>query len=806
MSKIMHDVLVPIPACVKEHKDCNPSVRDTGRINLVYVSGSGEDRQFQRVGVKSDTPGMMHPNQKYFALFGGEYMDRLQEGKVVARERVKQNYPVLKVGIFAVVCAIAIKLGILPILVQTHGINVACAILDYVCFLIACSSNSTRRMTCELYDHVLFTSPVYSDSWYSELFCDRELIVKNNLFQDVWIRSWISKGVEDVYVSVDGTNIDCESEENEDAERGHDKTGEHNPIISFMWVVIASGEYKGIPIAHVAYQGSQPDCTAIHQVVAKLKNYAIETKGSILDRGFCTKIIMRELPNTGLPFTIMMPDRVGGHTQMVNEHGEEIREHPEYYIDKNRYGTVDNVQVFKKEDITACVALIYDPIAAAFQRTDLMSGTYKAKLAVEKALANGIKYEIPKKYAQYLIIGKDTKNSKNGKDDKNEKTGKEIEADNKPTEVTINYEKLSKAMNKIGYSAIASSEDKSAKEISEIYDLREASELAFKYFKTPLGGKRARTHTSVSSRAKIFVGEIAVSIYTDLANTCISLDMDPSDAVLELDKVFYLLSNNIYVFSNNMSLKVRALLQEFGISEDTLREYERIMNKRYLNVDQWSRSCTTLEECLILVKTLVPSIPEIPGLSSQDVWDFIISPSDQEEQDGNCAIATEVDSPQGNCAIASEVCGPQDDCASCYNADVQYTQCPLENSGLITEESDSEPDESAAILLAQEKTTKPEIDSIMRDTIRGELVLTNTVPVLPQESPRKRGRPTGSKDSQPRTRRTNAELGKPTKYPPKKSAPKTGSSKRGRPLGSKDSYKRPSRKNAGQQENSPDIS
>ncbi len=785
MSKIMHDVLVPIPACVKEHKDSNPSVRGTGRINLVYVSGSGKERQFQRVGVKSDTPGMMHPNQKYFALFGREHTDQLQEGKVIAKESVKPNCPVRKAGIFAIVCAIAMKLGILPILVQTHGINAACAILDYACFLIACSVNSASRLTFEGHDHVLFASPVNRDSWYSALSRDKAWIAKNNLFQDAWIRLWRSKGVEDAYVIVDRADIACASEEREDAQQGPDKTGKHNPILSFLWVVIASGAYKGIPIAHVAYQGSQPDCTAIQQVAAKLKTYALETKGSLLDQGYCTATMMRELPNTGLPFTIMMADQVDGHTQMVQEHGEEIRENPAYCIDRNRYGTVGHVKVFQNDDITAHVALICDPIAAAFQRTDLMSGTYQAKLAVEKALANDTKYEIPKKYAQYLMIGKDGKNGI---------IGKEIEENSKPAEVTIHYKKLYKAMNAIGFSAIASSEDKSAKEISDIYDLRKASELARKYFKAPQGEKSVRTHTSVGSRAKIFVDEIAASIYTELANTCISLGMDPSDAVLELDTIFYLLSNNVYVFSNNLSPKVRVLLQEFGISEDTLREYEPIVNKRYLNLDQRSSSCTTLEECLILVKTPVLSIPEIPDPSNQDVWDFLICPSDQEEQNGCCAIDAGKGSPQGNCV-------------SCYNADVQNTPSPLQDSGsIIPEESDREPDESAEGLLANEETTEPELDSIVRDTIREERVQTNTVPVSPQESSRKRGRPTGSKDSQPRTRRTNAELGKPTKYPPKKSPPKTGSSKRGRPLGSKDSYKRPSRKTTGQQENRPDES
>ena len=767
MSKIMYDVLVPIPSYVKEHRDGNPSVRDIGRINLVYVCIANGKRTYRRVGVKADTPGMMHPNSQYFTLFGGASCNGLQEGNIVAEENAVPHYPVRRVGLFAVVCAIAMRLGILPILVQTHGIHIACAILDYACFLIASSCNSTYRMTCELYDHVLFTSPAYSDSWYSKLFCDVEFIAKNNLFQDTWIRFWISRGISDIYVISDTAIRHCDLEEHEVAERGQDKA------ISFLWAVIASGKDKGIPIAHVADPGSQPDDTAIQKVIAKLRTYGLEVKGVLLDQGFCTAGVMEGLLGRGISFTIAMPDWVDGHTQMVCEHGEEIREHPQYYIGENRYGTVDRVAVFQKEDMEANVALFYDPRAAALQRTDLVSGAHHAKQTVEKALANGAKCNMSNKYAQYLIIEKDSKSVNDGK------CSKESDVGERSVEVTIDHKKLYEAMCQAGYSAIASSEAKSAKEIREISNLRKASKLASQYAETPLGEESAGAYSTVSARAKMFVSEIAAAIYTDLANTCASLDLEPAEAILELEEIYYLLSDNIYVFSGNLSDKARTLLQEFNVHEDALRKYEVIINKRYFNANSGIRTCTSLEECLMLVKTTVPRIPEIPSPSEQTVWDFIMDPTDQREQDEKSALEADENSAQGKDRGIS-----------------------------LTEEPDHASNEVSGSLPARKGITGHESDAGKRDTLPGERTPANAAAVSPQENgndtPRRRGRPKGSKDAQPRTRRTNAELGKPTKYPPKQST-FPASSKRGRPPGRKGSYKRQRRKRSGQPESDPAV-
>ena len=85
-----------------------------------------------------------------------------------------------------------------------------------------------------MYDQVMFSSPCYSDKFYSKMFHKKELLPRNESFQDQWIKFWVGQGVTEVYLSIDGSNIDCESDGNSDATRGKDKSGSHSTIISFM--------------------------------------------------------------------------------------------------------------------------------------------------------------------------------------------------------------------------------------------------------------------------------------------------------------------------------------------------------------------------------------------------------------------------------------------------------------------------------------------------------------------------------------------------------------------------------------------
>ena len=751
MSTLYLNLKVPIPSGSREYKDTNPGAN--GKIAIVDIHYDVEKRKRIRIGVKADDAGFMHPNDEYFKNHAGEYHEYLESGTVDKKEFPAVRPHELKVGLFAVVLAIALNLQIYAMLLKSHGAKIANAIMDYVCFLIRNKCNSVHLMTCEMYDYVMFTTPLYSDSWYSELYSDSSMLDMNNFFQDMWIIYWVKNGVSEVYLCIDGCNIDCEATGNEDAERGKDKSGQHTTIISFMWAIVGNGKHKGMPLSYVTYNGSQVDCAGIKRLIAKLEGYGLKVKGGILDRGFCTENIMIELPSIGIPFIIMMTEKTGGHQEMVKLHGEKIRNATKYYAGKGRYGTVDRTKVFKTSDLEAYIVLYYDPLKAAFANINLVDKVYNAAEDIIEAIRLGKKYAIPQKYEEYISVIS------------TEKDGKSF------LEVKIDHDRLDDQIRTFGFSTIATYDEKTPKEVSEIYDLRESSELAYKYFKTPLGGKTIRVHTSTSAKVKMFPGVIAVTIYNEFQRVCSSVGSNVASILPELDRLTYTLTNGIYVLSDGCKSKTKTLLRKLGITIESLVEMEKDINRRYsatlernrdyIHTAPWAKKSSTNEElsgALALEKEKNDPAP----------WDFSVAML-----------------PDTNESIGEQIM---------HNSDA-LDEAP--SSSKPTNEIEQSPNEAEKVQLTTGKVTKFERQACTRDIVLGELVPEQVNSNIMTSKPKQRGRKKGTKDTKPRKRRTKAELGIPYKVKPRSAkTSRDGKNNGGRPEGAKDSYPRVRRTNA----------
>ncbi len=85
------------------------------------------------------------------------------------------------------------------------------------------------------------------------------------------------------YISVDGTNDECESKGIEIAEKGANKPGSNTNIFNLMYVVAEDGT----PIRFHTYRGSIVDSRALGVSATFMNAYGIHPEGCILDRGFC---------------------------------------------------------------------------------------------------------------------------------------------------------------------------------------------------------------------------------------------------------------------------------------------------------------------------------------------------------------------------------------------------------------------------------------------------------------------------------------------------------------------------------------
>ena len=275
--------------------------------------------------------------------------------------------------------------------------------------------------------------------------------------------------------------------------------------------------------------------------------------------------------------------------------------------------------------------------------------------------------------------------------------------------VVVDYEKLDKACLLFGFSSIASSKDLSAFQISEIYDMRSSSELAFEYFKTPLGEGVSREHTRTSASVKMFPGFLGVIIYNEFQKICKSRKMDASKTIIQLDRVKYVLSNHSYTFSNNYSRRLENLLETFGMSAESMRKYASVINERYYASTQ--RDTTSMHNVpyrdgynpdLVITPVLSES-----GVDARLLWNFTLFKDDDEKK-------TE-DDVQNPCANSSliDLNGQKKDGQSQDKIDD-----PQDN-----QKSDLEEKESSLVLLSNgRRISTEEKDARKTDLLLGDLI------------------------------------------------------------------------------------
>ncbi|WP_230228925.1 hypothetical protein, partial [Allobaculum mucilyticum] len=90
-----------------------------------------------------------------------------------------------------------------------------------------------------------------SDSYYTDLFAHRMKEEQELSFKEAWASSCKNDGAEDVWLCIDGSNDDCQSQCVDLAEKGMSKSHTNNNVISFTYAVTVDGK----PVSFEAYRG-----------------------------------------------------------------------------------------------------------------------------------------------------------------------------------------------------------------------------------------------------------------------------------------------------------------------------------------------------------------------------------------------------------------------------------------------------------------------------------------------------------------------------------------------------------------------
>ena len=545
-----NEVLVPIPDGARRRYSGSGA-------GQVYVVTSSQYNPLTRhmnekrvyIGRYVDDQHML-PNANYRLLYPKDYANACGGDQAVSNTR--------KVGVYAMALSVAQRNTLYPLLVKWLGPIRANFYMDFAQYEIASHSNVAELFSSTMSDHVMFSDRAYSDSWISETFSDESLVARVNGLWDDWVRHCIDKGIVEVWISVDGSNNDCEADIDE-AEEGHAKSKKNVDIIGYMTAVDPK---TGTVVAYKLYRGGRVDCKEVLEIVTYLDAFAIKILGFIFDRGFCTEDTERMIRSMGYSFVMMLKENTTGFDAVYQKHAEDIRLKVQYALpsstDGTMFGITDMANVFKNSPQESNIGLFYDAKNGPARACYLIQKIREIEKTARSEIEAGNVPSIPKQYRGILTVTVD---------------GEKIE-------IVKNMDEFQRQVDQKGYSAIASNDEKlTADQINSTYHSRDASEKGFRQFKTDLGNDTMYVHSLPSQQNKFAVGFVAAIIRTEFENACKALNYATNLAVKELEQlVISYLPNGTVKYIHTENQRQILLLRELGVD---IRNLEELAEQQY---------------------------------------------------------------------------------------------------------------------------------------------------------------------------------------------------------------------------------
>ena len=569
MSKL-YDELVPVPADCHIH-NCN------GRVNSHVVIENGQRPRRKVIGricpqeevtaeiLKGLPKGtkFMYPNDAYFDMYGAEYLKYNPKG----REKVKKTR--LSVGMYALILAIVIKLGVYKLLIKHYGASNANAILDYAMYSIIYQKDEANTFCEMMGDHVLFSRQPYNDKWYSAFFKNVMTEEKNQDFLDDWLDYNIAQQrVQNVSISVDGTNLNCESKTNSLAANGHAKSNKHIKIVTMLWAVIASGPHKGMPLTYTIDVGSIPDNVEMATMLSIWDKHEVPVKMSIYDRGFPNDKLLHQLNEKGIPFLVMLKENNEGFKTMFDKHWKDLREDFSYVLRSGNISgvTEDGIRPYKNSDLKLCTGLFYDNA----------NGSDRQIYCARKIMDSRDEWE------QKLNRKKEKGDIREGTDFSSilPKWFFAEEVDGK-IKVGIRNDQVNDIWIRKGYFAQAANVHMTAQVMNDEYNLRDASEKQFNVLKSQLGFNVGNVSGVTSWENKLFVVFIAAIVRNEIMRACRKERIDTNKFIQQTAQLCYSRTDDFYFYSEDFPERVANVLRHFGIVREHMTALGVYVNSRY---------------------------------------------------------------------------------------------------------------------------------------------------------------------------------------------------------------------------------
>lgn len=431
---------------------------------------------------------------------------------------------------------------------------------DLAAYSIVTENNAGQYYPDYAYNHPLFTEKmkVYSDSKVSDFI--------NGLTRDQSIEfqnQWTSKFNKDeqIYISYDSTNKNCQAGDIELLEFGHAKVDTGKPIVNYS---IAYDMNNAVPLYYENYAGSINDVSQLQTMVKKAEGYKFKNIGFVLDRGYFSKANIHAMDAANYDFIIMvkgMKDMVSDLVRLVKGRFEDRRE---YSIrDYKVSGYTVKRKLFPSDEKERYFHIYYSDYNKGKEKEDFQSKIDEMEEALK--VHEGTEFTLPSTYEKYfepIYYHED-------KEDEIFMFAKE------------KYQAINNAIDLCGYFVLITSRKMTAEDALELYKGRDPSEKLFRGDKSYLGNKSFRVQSTESMRGKIFIEFVALILrnrfYTLLkeqmkAGTKQNYLTVPA-AIRELEKIELIRqSDKEYRLDSAITKTQKEILKAFDMTAANVRE------------------------------------------------------------------------------------------------------------------------------------------------------------------------------------------------------------------------------------------
>jgi len=519
---------IPIPA------DAHINNND-GRVFVYTTIGAVRRASKRKVIGRATSGSTMIPNDNFREMFPALWEEHYGE-KV-------GGHKVLSSGLFGLMLGAGYSTGAYPALLDALGPADANGVMDYATYLIGTGSNAAMNYPSAMASSVTFSDKPVDDGYFGELFSRRLSEDTMYRFRDAMMRRCMEMGARRVWIAIDGSNIDCDSEGVDIAEKGHAKSGTDSDVVSFMYAVDAD---SGRPVTFFVYEGGRVDSKAMDLMVSYLSDSGLEIVGFILDRGFCYRSCLEKISSLGKQYVVMLKSNTRGHVDMVRKHAESIRWDGDHLVSLDGiFGISDHGPVFSDGGPMAYLNLFYSAQNGCERSLRLMEKVKKEIARLERLRDAGEgELEVAPSLDRYISMTVE---------------------DGKAAFDPVVGEIFSSISTK-GFYTIASSEDLGPVEVDRSYNLRNAPESLYAAMKTQLGGKTMRVHSTASMKGRHMVYFVALLLRWSVMDACRRSDLRTCEMVHEMKRIQMLRqTDGTYMAIHSENERQKKLLACFDI-------------------------------------------------------------------------------------------------------------------------------------------------------------------------------------------------------------------------------------------------